>query len=111
MENLSLLVRPIVAYPTGEGASIKDEPVAAADIDKGLIDLRAPCLHGVPLAGVGVALPQAGALPEPLEGFPALAGVQYFAERIGDICLLAQRHIGHGTVLFIEKPCVMQSVQ
>ena len=105
------MVGLVVAYPTGEGACIEDKPVAAADINKDLVDLRAPCLHGVSLAGVGVTLPQAGALPEPLEGVPPLAGVQYLAEQIGDICLLTQRHIGHRPVLFIEKPCVMQSVQ
>ena len=68
---------------------IEDKPVAAADVDECLIDLRAPVIHGVSLAGVGVTLPQARALPELLESFPPLPGVQYFAERIGDICLLS----------------------
>ena len=86
---MPLLVGLVVAHPTGKGAGVEDEAVAAADIDKGLIDIIAPILHGVPLEGVGVALPQTGTLPELLEGVPLLARIQYLAERAGDICLLA----------------------
>ncbi len=83
------MVGVIVPHPTGKGARVEDKAVAAADIDKGLVDLRAPVLHGVSLVGVGVTLPQTGALPELLEGVPSLTGVEYLAERTGDIRLLA----------------------
>ncbi len=56
-ENHLLLVGLIVPHPTGKGASIENKAVAAADIEKGLIELCAPILHGVPLAGVGITLP------------------------------------------------------
>ncbi len=87
-KSLRLLVGVVVAHPTGKGAGVEYQPVAAADIDKGLIDIRAPILHGVSLAGVGVTLPQAGALPELLKGFPSLAGVKYLTKRTGNIRLL-----------------------
>ncbi len=86
---LRLLIRLIVPHPTGKGAGVEDKAVAAADIDKSLIDIRAPVLHGVSLVGVGVTLPQTGALPEFLKGFPALTRVEYLAKRTGDIRLLA----------------------
>ncbi len=86
---LRLRVGVVVAYPTGKGAGIEYQSVAAADIDKGLIDIIAPVLHRVPLASVGVTLPQPGALPELLEGVPSLTGIQYLAKRTGDIGFLA----------------------
>ncbi len=86
---LCLLVGLVVPHPTGKGAGVEDKAVAAADIDQSLIDVIAPVLHGVPLVGVGVTLPQAGALPELLEGVPLLACIQYLAELAGDIRFLA----------------------
>ena len=86
---MPLLVGLVVAYPTGKGAGVEDEAVAAADIDKGLIDIIAPLLHGIPLEGVGVALPQPRAVPKLLEGVPLLSRIQYLAERAGNVGFLA----------------------
>ena len=86
---MPLLVGLVVAHPTGKGAGVEDEAVAAADIDQSLIDIIAPVLHGVPLEGVGVTLPQTRTLPELLESIPLLARIQYLTKRAGDIGFLA----------------------
>ena len=103
-KQLSAKIRCIPSY---ESSRINEERRFAistcnerffADIDKGLIDLRALVLHGVPLAGVGVTRSQTGAMPKPLEGLPPLAGVQYFAAG-SDMSVIIFRHGFEHTII------------